>query len=454
MQEVLVKTGKLVTVFGGSGFVGRSVAKALAEHGWRVRVACRNPWPRLRDAAVRPGRPVDRGPGEPPLSRLGRARGPRRRCRRQSRRASRAGRDADVRGNPYGGRADRRRGGEGRRHHQLRADVGDRRRSRLRPPLTGAPRPKPRRSFRASIIPSAVILRPSVVFGSGGQVLQPLRRHGATDAGVAADRRRRRACCSPSSSAMWPRRSRAPSTEKRRPARPTSSAAPTPHSFKDILAFILKTIGAPSGPSGAAAVSSRRDGWPCVTEVVKKATLGLLPEMLDMTKDQVELLKSDNIVSASAKAEGRTLQGPRHHAGILSVLHADLPLSVPQDRAVCGSALRADRSRRRRTAAAPPGPSARTANRGVRMLSDRAPGPGPPGRSRQRRSARHAARRSARTSSSGRWRKRRQFEEAAPEQVGIGAEEGDQIDAGDQQQQPGRRPFTKSATTGELRADP
>ena len=43
MQETLVKTGKLVTVFGGSGFVGRYVAKSLAEHGWRVRVAVRNP---------------------------------------------------------------------------------------------------------------------------------------------------------------------------------------------------------------------------------------------------------------------------------------------------------------------------------------------------------------------------------------------------------------------------
>ena len=46
-----------------------------------------------------------------------------------------------------------------------------------------------------------------------------------------------------------------------------------------------------------------------VTEKVKALTLGLLPEMLDMTRDQVELLKSDNVVSASAIAEGRTLAG-------------------------------------------------------------------------------------------------------------------------------------------------
>ena len=38
-----VGTERLVTVFGGSGFVGRHVVGALARDGWRVRVACRRP---------------------------------------------------------------------------------------------------------------------------------------------------------------------------------------------------------------------------------------------------------------------------------------------------------------------------------------------------------------------------------------------------------------------------
>lgn len=42
MPEIL-ETPKLITVFGGSGFVGRHVVRALAKRGYRIRVACRRP---------------------------------------------------------------------------------------------------------------------------------------------------------------------------------------------------------------------------------------------------------------------------------------------------------------------------------------------------------------------------------------------------------------------------
>lgn len=34
---------KLVTIFGGSGFVGRHIARRMAKEGWLVRVAVRRP---------------------------------------------------------------------------------------------------------------------------------------------------------------------------------------------------------------------------------------------------------------------------------------------------------------------------------------------------------------------------------------------------------------------------
>jgi NADH dehydrogenase len=43
MSEFLEPTDRIVTVFGGSGFIGRHLVRALAREGWRVRVATRRP---------------------------------------------------------------------------------------------------------------------------------------------------------------------------------------------------------------------------------------------------------------------------------------------------------------------------------------------------------------------------------------------------------------------------
>jgi NADH dehydrogenase len=42
-EGVPIQSSQLVTVYGGSGFVGRHVVRALAKHGYRIRVAVRRP---------------------------------------------------------------------------------------------------------------------------------------------------------------------------------------------------------------------------------------------------------------------------------------------------------------------------------------------------------------------------------------------------------------------------
>ncbi len=46
-----------------------------------------------------------------------------------------------------------------------------------------------------------------------------------------------------------------------------------------------------------------------VFEILDTLTLGLLPDAIKLTRDQVTLLESDNVVSAAAVAEGRSFEG-------------------------------------------------------------------------------------------------------------------------------------------------
>ena len=304
MAESLVRTGKLVTVFGGSGFVGRYVSKALAEHGWRVRVAVR-----------RPGLAF----AQQPSGVVGQINAVQANLRYPDS-VARAVRDADAVVNLVGLLAqsgpqtfagihtqgtrtivEATKAAGITRYVQMSAIGAD--------PESSAEYGRTKAEAEAIVrgaIPEAVIVRPSVVFGpedkffnrfaamarlmpalpligGGNGLLQPVFVGDVAEAiALAVD-------------------------GKAKAGTIYELGGPATHTFKAIMTFILETTGRrrPLLPLSFPAATLMARG----TELAKKASFGLLPEMLDMTQDQVELLKHDNVVSEAAKAEGRTLQG-------------------------------------------------------------------------------------------------------------------------------------------------
>jgi uncharacterized protein YbjT (DUF2867 family) len=286
---------RLITVFGGSGFVGRHVVRALAKRGWRVRVAVRRP-----DLAghVQPMGNV--GQVVPVQSNL-----------RYPESVAHAVKGADGVVNLVGilhetGRqsftavqsegpgvvaaAAARAGIEGVVHvSAIGAD-----------PASPSLYARTKAEGEAVLLrhaPQAVILRPSVVFGpeddffnrfaglarilpalpliGGGETkFQPVF---AGDVGEAAAR----------------------ALEGRAmPGAVYELGGPDVKSFREILEFIL------------AATNRSRPlvSIPFPLAELQGRILGLLPKP-PLTRDQVLLLKSDNVVSEAATREGRTLEG-------------------------------------------------------------------------------------------------------------------------------------------------
>lgn len=82
---------------------------------------------------------------------------------------------------------------------------------------------------------------------------------------------------------------------------------PEVKSFRELLAYICTVTGRNRAfvplPFGLARLQAR------AFEIADMVTLGLLPNELKLTRDQVTLLESDNVVSATAKADGRDFAG-------------------------------------------------------------------------------------------------------------------------------------------------
>lgn len=82
---------------------------------------------------------------------------------------------------------------------------------------------------------------------------------------------------------------------------------PEVKTLRELIDYVCEVTGrkrliAPM-PFGLARVQGQ------VLEIADMLTLGLLPNELILTRDQVNLLESDNVVSTTAETEGRTLRG-------------------------------------------------------------------------------------------------------------------------------------------------
>lgn len=295
---------QLVTVFGGSGFVGRHVVRALVKRGYRVRVAVRRPdlagflqplgmvgqihavqanlrYPDSVAAAVKGAAAV--------VNLVG--------ILQEGGRQSFAG----VQANGARAIAQACAAAGITRFVQVSAIGADRESKSLyaRSKAEGE-------AAVLAAVPGAVILRPSIVFGpedgffnrfaalarvlpvlpliGGGETkFQPVFVGDVAEAvargvdGVVAG------------------------------GRVYELGGPEVKSFRELLTYICEITGRKRLllplPFPLARIQAR------VLELVDMLTLGLLPDAVKLTRDQVMLLESDNVVSAAAVAEGRSFEG-------------------------------------------------------------------------------------------------------------------------------------------------
>src|SRR5215212_887220 len=278
---------QIVTVFGGSGFIGRAVVAVLARKNFRIRVAVRRP--NLAGNVQPFGFPGQIHPVQANL--------------RFPDSVTDAVRGASVVINLVGVLRQKGRQSftavhaEGaRRVADAAAAAGAR---LIHVSALGA-----EAAVRAAV-PEAVILRPSVVFGPGdgffnrfgslARMLPVLPLAGAETrfqpvyVGDVAEAIARAVAGSVAG------------------GRVSELGGPEVRTLRELVEYVLKIT---ERRRLVLALSPRFAGWQAVlTETLDLLSLGLMPNDFVLTRDQVALLQRDNVVSAEAKAEGRTLEG-------------------------------------------------------------------------------------------------------------------------------------------------
>ena len=82
---------------------------------------------------------------------------------------------------------------------------------------------------------------------------------------------------------------------------------PEVRTLRDLVAYVLEVTDRRRLVVSVPTRVARYQAW--ATELLNLLTLGLLPDTLLLTRDQVALLQRDNVVSEEARREGRTLEG-------------------------------------------------------------------------------------------------------------------------------------------------
>jgi uncharacterized protein YbjT (DUF2867 family) len=301
VADAMRQSPKLITVFGGSGFLGRHVVRALAKRGYRIRVAVRRP-----DLAI----------SLYPIGVIGQIQAVQANLRYDES-IARAVERADAVVNCVGILAE-----NGRQTFDEVQAEGARAIARAVTPgiplvhvsalgadadsQSGYARTKA--AGEAAMLeshPDAVVLRPSVLFGPGDSFFN---RFGALARALpvlpiaGAETRFQPVFVGDVAEVA------ARAADGIVPGgRIYELGGPEIRTLRELVEYVLAVTErrrkVVSLPLPAARLQAR------ALEIAHALTLGLLPDALRLTRDQVTLLQRDNIVSAAALAEGRTFEG-------------------------------------------------------------------------------------------------------------------------------------------------
>lgn len=303
MSGVNGGAGRIVTVFGGSGFLGRYVVRALARDGWRVRIACRRP-----DLAFH----------LQPQGRVGQVMAVQANVRHpESVAAALRGASAVV--NLVGVLAEEGAQKFAKVHVEGAKIIAEAAKAAgidnlVHISAIGADPSSTSEYARTkaageaatlAAVPSAVILRPSVIFGIEDQFFNrfaTMARYFPAIPVVGAETKFQPIYVGDVAEAVA-----AAVNGRAKPGAVYELGGPEVKSFGALIDFVLQVterqrhVAKLSFATGKLVAS--------VTSLLTKLSFGLFPRLLRMTADQAELLKRDNVVSAAAINEGRTLQG-------------------------------------------------------------------------------------------------------------------------------------------------